>query len=986
MPGDDPPAGPRNEITGAAADAIVQAGSIHGDVHLHPRGPLVRSAYLEQVARIAPVELRDRDAELARLAEWAVRGDEPYRWLRAPAWAGKSALMSWFALHPPDGVRVVSFFVTARLSGQGDKTAFAEVVIEQLAELLREPLPQLLTDATRDAHLLGLLNRAAAACRDRGERLVLVVDGLDEDVGVTGGPDGHSIAALLPAAPAPGLRVVVSGRPDPPIPVDVPAHHPLRDPRVVRELSRSAHAEVVRADAQRELVRLVRGNDTARDLLGLLAAAGGGLTAADLVELTGRPAWEVEEQLHAVSGRAFSRRAGHWGVSAGHVYLMAHEQLQRDALRMLGEERLAGFRQRLHDWAERHRAAGWPGGTPEYLLLGYFRLLRETGEVDRLIRCALDRARHARMSDLTGGDSAALTEVATAREVLCSQAEPDPLAAIRLGIYRGELANRNLLVPAELPVAWVRLGHWARAEALAWVLPDAAQRTRVLLAVSRAVAATGDLARAEAIAASAYPSGPRTSLARRRLSRSGDHPAVLDAPTEVRGARRSRGDNRKTRFDKVVAAIAQGDLALSERLARRLRRGSHQAKALIALVRALSREGRLAQAEAIARGITHPRLRAEALTALVLPVADAGDPRRAELLASEAERTARLADVRPRPEVVVTVLGAAAAAGDVGTAEALARSLDDPRLRARALTGLVAVVADTGDTGRAEALASTIDDPHWRARALFRAGGDVERCLDLVRPLFDAVRHGHERAEVLAAWSVALADRGDPDRAERAARSARNAAPRGRALAHLARVLAERGDPDRADALAAGIDDPDHRARALAAVARAAADPARARRVPDPRWRVHALAGLVTTDELVAAVGEVDRTQQRAQAWCDVVTAAARRGELDRAERLAGAIALPVWRARALTDLVPLVAEVAGAERARAVADRVEDPDARARALAALVPHVPGAEADRLVVAVVALHRWELALPALARCKPEITSAIARDFLAATRV
>ncbi|MFD7659391.1 hypothetical protein ACFV4N_35900, partial [Actinosynnema sp. NPDC059797] len=510
---------------------------------------------------------------------------------------------------------------------------------------------------------------------------------------------------------------------------------------------------------------------------------------------------------------------------------------------------------------------------------GYFRLLRETGEVDRLTRCALDRARHARMSDLTGGDSAALTEVATAREVLCAQAEPDPLAAIRLGIYRGELVNRNFLVPAELPVAWVRLGHWARAEALAWVLPDAAQRTRVLLAVSRAVAATGDLARAEAIARSAHPSGPRTSLARRRLSRSGDHPAVLDAPPEVRRARRSRGDNRKTRFDKVVAAIAQGDLALSERLARRLRRGSHQAKARIILVRALSREGRLAQAEAIARGTTHPRLRAEALTALVLPVADAGDPRRAEVLASEAERTARLADVRPRPEVVVTVLGAAAAAGDVGTAEALARSLDDPSLRARALTGLVAVVADTGDTGRAEALASTIDDPHWRARALFRAGGDVERCLDLVRPLFDAVRHKYERAEVLAAWSVALADRGDPDRAERAARSARNAAPRGRALAHLARVLAERGDPDRADALAAGIDDPDHRARALAAVARAAADPARARRVPDARWRVHALAGLVSTDELVAAVGEVDRTQQRARAWCDVVTAAARRGE-----------------------------------------------------------------------------------------------------------
>ncbi|MFD7660566.1 hypothetical protein ACFV4N_41880, partial [Actinosynnema sp. NPDC059797] len=102
--------------------------------------------------------------------------------------------------------------------------------------------------------------------------------------------------------------------------------------------------------------------------------------------------------------------------------------------------------------------------------------------------------------------------------------------------------------------------------------------------------------------------------------------------------------------------------------------------------------------------------------------------------------------------------------------------------------------------------------------------------------------------------------------------------------------------------------------------------------------------------------------------------------------RMARAIPLREVRAEALAVLVPLVAEVAGAERARAVADRVEDPDARARALAALVPHVPGAEADRLVVAVVALHRWELVLPALARCKPEVTSVIARDFLAATRM
>ena len=44
---------------------------------------------------------------------------------------------------------------------------------------------------------------------------MLVVDGLDEDRGVTTGPDAHSIAGLLPADPPAGMRVIVAGRPEP---------------------------------------------------------------------------------------------------------------------------------------------------------------------------------------------------------------------------------------------------------------------------------------------------------------------------------------------------------------------------------------------------------------------------------------------------------------------------------------------------------------------------------------------------------------------------------------------------------------------------------------------------------------------------------------------------------------------------------------------------------------------------------------------------
>jgi hypothetical protein len=206
----------------------------------HQYGSVVRSAYLEQVGRIAPAVLRDREQELQQLAEFCTAGEQSsYAWWQGEAETGKSALMSWFVLHPPPGVRMVSFFVTARHAEQSDRAALIDVMLEQLAELLGESMPAHLTAATRDAHLLGMLKRAAYACEGQGQRLVLVVDGLDRDVEVPSVTGSYSLAALLPAEPAAGMRIIVTGRPGK-IPADVPLGHPLRATRVVRSLARPA--------------------------------------------------------------------------------------------------------------------------------------------------------------------------------------------------------------------------------------------------------------------------------------------------------------------------------------------------------------------------------------------------------------------------------------------------------------------------------------------------------------------------------------------------------------------------------------------------------------------------------------------------------------------------------------------------------------------------------------------------------------------------
>ncbi|WP_238018834.1 hypothetical protein KZZ52_13890 [Dactylosporangium sp. AC04546] len=122
---------------------------------------------------------------------------------------------------------------------------------------MNRPLPPLLTESTRETHLLELLKEAAAACQQRGGRLVLLVDGLDEDRGGREGPDRHSIAALLPARPPAGMRVIVAGRPHPPVPGDVPPHNPLRDDAVVRPLTASPQARAIREEMERDLARLL---------------------------------------------------------------------------------------------------------------------------------------------------------------------------------------------------------------------------------------------------------------------------------------------------------------------------------------------------------------------------------------------------------------------------------------------------------------------------------------------------------------------------------------------------------------------------------------------------------------------------------------------------------------------------------------------------------------------------------------------------------
>ncbi|MEU2242751.1 hypothetical protein ABZ572_25455 [Streptomyces sp. NPDC018338] len=728
-----------------------------------PEPMAVRSGYREQVRRIAPTELVDRERELAELAAFCRADSGPaYVWWRAEAWAGKTALLSWLALNPPPGVRIVPFFVTARLGAQNDVVAYVDVVLEQLAELAGEGLPALLTAATREAHLLRLYASAAKACAARGERLVLLVDGLDEDRGVTTGPDAHSIASLLPY----DLRVIVSGRLNPPLPVDVPDDHPLRDPEAVRILSPSPRARAIRAEAERELKRLLEAGGLPYDLLALLTVAGGGLTADDLAELTGAVPYRVKDVLRTGPGRTFAAR--------GEAYLLAHEELRLQAGEMLGLREADRYRSAVHSWAEGWRARGWPEDTPAYLLNSWFSALRAAGDLGRMTRCALDEARHDRLLAWTGGDLTALTEIEETEAASVDAGVPDFLGFLRLVVARERLEGRSDSIPPTLPWAWAVLGRYGRAEGLArsirsldWraqaladialrlfdtggtgdvvALLDAAQdaaaqaesvtgdeRERALAVVCRAWSHVGLLDRAAAVALLVEDPWTRSELLCElscAWSAAGMHEravalgrAEADVPARARVlAATAAGYAECGDVEQAVRLAAEagpdGEILPLVRIAEVLLRGGDDKAAGI---------GILDRVDAMVR--MSPVLRA-----VVEALADAGEFERATAAVRLFDKPAS------RDWALRDVVGALVAAGQGDRARALAETIEAPEARGSALREVVAGLAATDDLGTAEDLAWSIDDEWARERALrtvvktLVGKGEFDRAETLVR-------------------------------------------------------------------------------------------------------------------------------------------------------------------------------------------------------------------------------------------------------------
>ncbi|TGN75835.1 hypothetical protein E5083_19575 [Streptomyces bauhiniae] len=889
------------------------------------------SNYRYQVESLAAAEFRGRSQELALMAEFCtVREDADsaegayWRWL-APAWAGKTALMAQFVMEPPAGVDVVSFFVTSRLNRQNDREAYCEVVHRQLYALLGEEEPAV-TEHTREESLLAAMDRAAAVCESRGRQLVLVVDGLDEDCGVLAGPGSHSIAALLPRSPRHGMRVVVAGRPHPPLPDDVAHAHPLRRGAINRWLAPSPYAEVVRREAEDSLMRMMQAGGLARQLLGLVTAAGGGLTAADLACLADTRPRLVEKELSTVTGRAFRVRTPHWSsqdadASASGVYVLAHEEIRRSAVELLTENELAANRERLHEWADDFQARRWPPHTPEYLLRGYSQLLRAQGDTRRLVRLARDAHRHTRLWQRSGSDLDGLSELSAAFEGLVAGGGGDPAEvadAFVLAVRRDTLLSRSESLPDALIAVWAGLGRIRRAVSLARARQSEVACLRALVDVVRVLVANGELQRATEVADEAAQLADAVAGQGRREAATYAVVMLAIVGSTNRAYNMTCAQVPQQGQDEVLASAATAALHAGQRGTAEIL--AHAAAASlpdsvpVIAAQAMILDSDCPQAVAVIRTVGDRRLRVDLLANAASAMAEDGHTD--ALVVAEEALAEALAEGGERA-LVPAALALAYADGPRRAGE-ICRSLSDPYERMTSLARVAAVLATSGDAGEAAdlahesaALADNVTADNQRADGLTMAAVALalarqhKSAVELLAPLRSTaareeavadmvmglaemsddlewateLAHGlsspRSRSRALACLAAAHLARGDRARAQALAQEASDATRENTGwdnfhhVAQLAMVLAEAGAPGLAVEAARKIDEPDRQAMALreAAVGAAASGKPEhgadiARAIEDPRRRAQGLGWVATAAARGGSTGLADRLIQ----------------------------------------------------------------------------------------------------------------------------
>ena len=916
--------------------------------------PTVREIEVARARRaaeaLAPRVLIGRSSELAAL-EAFTESSERWRWIQGDAFAGKTALLAWFAVHRPDRVDVAGCFLR-RASGENTADYALDVLTRQLALLADRRgyiPPQYPSVGAND--LVDLLDEAARACTERGRRLLVLIDGLDEYDPMSA---SFELVDWLPdATTLPNdAMVLVASR----VGTDVrlPKAHPLFGN--VQRITASDAASEIRHTARAELDRALSApSGFVFPMACCIAVADAGLTSSELRTLLkrrGRDAdiSEIEALLNSSLNRSVMRVPDSDGVGM-QVYVFAHDTLLGEARERFAAD-LSTYEDLFDEWADEPAQQNWPTDTPRYLLRPYSRELsrrardaapnaRCRAAVDQLFMVVAHRSRLLRLFERTGNPAVPDQDIVSAQQTILdtrSRNGLDPDEVIfRLAVLvlrRRPLTGSKARIASDISTVWLRIGHINAAFGLAIGIDDQEQRAQALSRVSEALAQAGqpgpaaDAAK-QAQQAAACINDPQQraqalSQVSEALAQAGQPGPAADAAKQARQAAACINDpqQRARTLSRVAEALAQcGRPSQALQAAAGIDNPQQQAQTLSRVAEALARAGQAGQALQAAVGIDDPEQRAQALSRVAEALAQCGRPSQALQAAAGIDNPWQIA-------ALSRVAAALSRSGQLGPAADAARQalatavgIDNPWERAEALSWAAEALAQAGQPGQAVQAAVGIDDPERRARTLSRVAETLAQArqpgpaADAARQALQAaigIDHPERRARVLSLVTealnlvtAALSRSGEPGLAADAARQAVQAATgiddpwqRAQLLSRVALASSRSGQPGpAADAAgkalqaAIGIHEPLQRAEALSKVAAALS-----------RSGESGPAADVARQALATAAG-IDNSWQRAQALKWVAEALAQAGQPGQAAQAAAGIDDPEQRAEALSKV-----------------------------------------------------------------------------------
>ena len=729
----------------------------------------VLAEHREKVRALAPSELKEREKELADLTTFVHQGTEPWLAYEAPMRSGKTALMATFAVRPPAGVRVVSYFARKTEAGH-DRNDFVFVVLAQLAQIVgdryvRAPRPEEQTTVLSEA-----LRLAAAVCKVDNDTLVLLIDGLDEDAYFErpDAPGAASILSVLPRRFPRGVRVVTASRPNPPVPADVVSED--RGKARKDDLEPSPHAK---ASIGAKQLREFFGGRLGLPVGAFLAACDDALTSTDLYMLLSRYGTsatldEIVSFVSSAPGRLLQPiRVGRGeGVTA---YRLGHDIVLHEVLRRLEPERfgewpdpederwwaefreqaLGSYRDVIVRWAEeRVEQHGWSSMTPSYLLgAGYLSVVR-------------------RRAGLVG-----------VLEVLAERTRSDEV------VRRRDVGYSIIHAIDETVDAFLNSDEWGLIEGdFEAVLLVSEERERL----ARGSAYIPGLI---CLGVKYFRMSPEVLL--ERLLSIDDVKDRIEAIHEV-----LESDLSADHF-KAYEGCVLGALDFIEERSSDLRNKARQLRA-----RALTHVGQFRDAEDAAGLIEDSWWRAEALAGVARASARAGDVDSAVRVARLAEESARLIEVPRRAEALAGVVRALAGAGGPNSAAHVSGIVESRWWRVEILTGVALTLSELKVAENAERVARLVENSSSRIDALFIVArflarvGNVVAARRIVRQLEGSVwmmQHPKERVEILRRVAVVLIDVEDVENAEDVAWRLETPWRRAEALVAVARAFARIG-------------------------------------------------------------------------------------------------------------------------------------------------------------------------------------------------